>query len=226
MRKEARMNNSFLLKGYFTKVVSNGGHLSALFTTKKGSQVPEYYLYLPEQQRDISYDAFQKAYAKYQNFLNWNTYLEVEGTAEVGKTATGMPKVEVKSVKDYKEVKREKAVEILKEHFESKEISTLEALHLAGQELIAVMAAAEAAEKKWLLAIIGRAGEKAKMCIHEYTNNKYYYLGLEGKPRISFSSEISREDLYKKIIEYGEMKRQGTAKQSLLCKKYKEENEE
>lgn len=220
------MSNSFILKGYFTKVFADKGQISALLSTTSGFNY-NYYLHLPEKETEIGTDAFKKRAAIYQNYINFNTYVVVEVTKIVGKTATGIQKVEVESVKEYAEVRREKAVEILKENFEPQKNSTLKALYLSGLERIAVIEAAEEAEKNWLLNISGHAGERAKLLKLESPRDVeiVYVFSIFTQGRINFSAD-SRKELYQKVIEYGEAKRQGTAKQSLLCQKYKEVNDE
>lgn len=216
--------NSFALRGYFTKVVESKGQIVALFTTKQGSNIPNYYLYLPEREILIGKTAFKNRLAIYETHFHNQNLLVVSARAETGKTNTGLPKIEVTSVKEYAQVKREKAVEILKENFEKKEITTLEALHIEAKERIAIIEATEEAEKKWLLNISGHAGEEAYFDRKDFGTTKFFFFIL-GKNKVVFHAD-SREKLYKEIIEYGEARRQGTVKQSLLCKKYKEGNDE
>ncbi|WP_338765907.1 hypothetical protein WAF17_02635 [Bernardetia sp. ABR2-2B] len=218
---------SSVITGYLRHVNNSRGELTATFTTdlSKPAYQYEFYLLFPEKEKEMNSSEYAQRFAVYQNFANHHTKISVTYEPPKRFTSSGVPIVEVTSIKEYKQIKREKAEEILKESFKSKKISTLSALHLEAKERIAVIEAAEQAEKNWLLNISGHAGEKSCFWKHEYTKIAIYDFQILCSKPVIFC-EKTREDLYKKIIEYGEMKRQATAKQSLLCKKYKEENDE
>ncbi|WP_338812705.1 hypothetical protein V9L05_15175 [Bernardetia sp. Wsw4-3y2] len=198
---------SNILNGYFTKVIVQGGHLMALFKTKKELPNAEYYLYLPEREKETGEYAFSGAWSIYQTHCHTQTLLSVTIKKQVGQTSTGLPKLEVETVQEYKkrQANIEKAtadIQAISEDMRNNVAISIQAKIHAAQRALA-LDKLEDDEKEHLCLLIQCSPKRANYCREDLGGTKNYYFSVNyNKEEIKKFQAETRDDLFFQVTQY------------------------